>query len=76
MIVEVDCEMLVGAVGVVSGLPGAPVAVAFGMPVLEEEQLINTSAISRQAQIVEKRDDGLTIREEQCWKIIGCSFFF
>ena len=54
--VEVACEMLVGAAGVLRGLPDAPVEVAFEMPVLEEEQLINSSAVSRQAQLVEKRD--------------------
>ncbi len=56
MTVEVACEMLVGAAGVLRGLPDAPVKVAFEMPVLGEEQLMNSSAVSRQAQLVEKRD--------------------
>jgi hypothetical protein len=61
--VEVDCGMLVivGAMGVLSGLPGALVAVALGIFVLGEEQLMNNSAINRQAQLVEKRDAGLII---------------
>ena len=54
--VEVACEMLVGAVAVMCGLPDATVEVAFEMPVLGEEQLIKSSAVSRQAQLVEKRD--------------------
>lgn len=59
--VEVACGMLVGVAGVLVGFPGALVGVAFGMPVLGEEQLMNNSATSRQAQLVEKRDAGLAI---------------
>ena len=78
MTVEVACEILVGAVGVLevpSGFPDALVVVAFGMPVLGEEQLISNSATSRQTQLVEKRDAGLTIQEEDFRNLIGCSFF-
>ena len=57
MTVEVACEMLVGAVGVMSGLPDAPVEVGLEMPVLGEEQLITNSAVSRQTQLAEKRGD-------------------
>ncbi|GHO71358.1 hypothetical protein KSC_102500 [Ktedonobacter sp. SOSP1-52] len=57
IIVEVSCGMLAGAVAVMCGLPDASVEVAFGMPVLGEEQLMNSSAISKQAQHVEKRDE-------------------
>ncbi len=56
MIVEVACEMLVGAAGVLRGLPDGAVEVAFEMLVLGEEQLMNSSAVSRQAKLVEKRD--------------------
>ena len=55
--VEVGWKRLVGAVAVRCGLPGAPVEVAFEIPVLEEEQLMNSSALSRQAQVLEKRND-------------------
>jgi len=55
--VEVACEMLGVTAGVMSGLPAVTVEVAFAMPVLGEEQLINSSAVSRQAQLVEKRDE-------------------
>jgi len=55
--VEVACEMLVGAAGVLRGLPAVTVEVAFAMPVLGEEQLMNSNAVSRQAQLVEKSDD-------------------
>ena len=77
--VEVACGMFVavdaaGVLRLVDGLPIALVAVAFGAPVLGEEQPMNNSAASRQAQLVETRDAGLTIREEQCWNIIACSF--
>ena len=54
--VEVVCEMLVVTAGVLRGLPAVTVEVAFEMRVPGEEQLINSSAISRQAQLVEKRD--------------------
>ena len=57
MTVEVACEMLVGTAGVLRGLSDAPVEVAFEMPVLGDEQLMNSSAGSLQAQRVEKRDD-------------------
>jgi len=49
--------MLGVTAGVMSGLPAVTVEVAFAMPVLGEEQLINSSAVSRQAQLVEKRDE-------------------
>ena len=55
--VEVACEMLVGEAGVLRGLPALTVEVAFAMPMLAEEQLMNSSAVSRQAQLVEKKDD-------------------
>lgn len=45
--VEVACEMLVVTVGVMNGLPDVTVEVALEMPVLEEEQLINSTAVSR-----------------------------
>ncbi|MHB8598919.1 MAG: hypothetical protein ACYDER_19135 [Ktedonobacteraceae bacterium] len=57
MTVEVVCGMLVGAGGVLRGLPDALVAVAPDVPVPGEEQLITSSAVNRQAQLVEKRDD-------------------
>ena len=60
MTVEVACEMLVGlvgAAGVLRGLPDAAVEVAFEMLVLGVELLMNSSAVSRQAQLVEKKDD-------------------
>lgn len=49
--------MLVGAVGEMSGLPNATVEVLLEMPVPGEEQLINSSAVSRQTQLAEKRGD-------------------
>ena len=49
--------MLVGAVGVLCGLLGSAVEEAFEVPVLGEEQLMNSSALSRQAQLIEKWDD-------------------
>ena len=55
MTVEVACEMLVGTAGVMSGLPDGTVGVALEMPVLGEEQLSNSSAVSTQAQLAEKR---------------------
>jgi len=55
--VEVACGMLVGAVGVLCALPGAAVEEAFEVPVLGQEQLSNSSALSRQAQLMEKRDE-------------------
>lgn len=55
--VEVACGMLVGAAGVMSGLPDTTVAVVLEMPVPGEEQLINNSAASRQTQLAKKRDD-------------------
>ncbi len=62
--VEGVCEMLVGAVGVTNGLPAATVEVALEMPVPGEEQLINSSAVSRQAQLAEKSGDR-PVRKEQ-----------
>ena len=49
--------MLVGAVCVLCGLPGAAVEEAFAVPVLGEEQPTPSSALSRQTQLMEKRDD-------------------
>jgi len=49
--------MLVGAVGVLCELPNVAVEVALAMLVLGEEQLMNSNAARRQAQLVEKRDD-------------------
>jgi hypothetical protein len=77
--VDVACEMLVvvdvvGVLRVPGGLPAVLVVVALEVPVLGEEQLTNKSEINR-AQLAEKRDTRLTIREEECWKIICCSFF-
>jgi hypothetical protein len=37
--------------------PGAAVEEVFEMPALGEEQLMSSSALSRQAQLIEKRDD-------------------
>jgi hypothetical protein len=54
--VEVACGMVVVTAGVLRGLPDVTVEVAFEMPLLGEEQLINSSAVSRQVQLVEKRD--------------------
>ena len=51
--VGVACGMLVGAEGVMCGLPGAAVEEGFEVPVLGEEQLSNNSALSRQAQLIE-----------------------
>ena len=55
--VEVACEMLVVTAGVMSGLPDGTVEVALEMPVLGEEQLSNSSAVSTQAQLAEKLGD-------------------
>jgi len=55
--VEAASEMLVGAVGVLCELPNVAVEVALVMLVLGEEQLMNSNAARRQAQLVEKRDD-------------------
>jgi len=55
--VEGAGEMLVGAAAVMCGLPAAAVEVALELPVPGEEQLINSSVVSRQAQLAEKRGD-------------------
>jgi len=49
--------MLVVTAGVMSGLPDGTVEVALEMPVLGEEQLSNSSAVSTQAQLAEKLGD-------------------
>lgn len=74
MTVEVVCGTLVGAAGVLRGLPDALVAVALDGPVPGEEQLITSSEVNRQAQLVEKRDDSPARRGQECRKTIECSF--